>query len=133
MMTGVPFQAETTVYVIVRCKLDERVTTEAEFSPEDSPSIRVEGKLENEYTVSVKAPGKSPQVPPEIRHHAREEAPSCFFYLSVYSAAEQSVSQGLDLVVMFCLKEKEWQKHLCVMRWEDNGYIKIFIVRKLTF
>ncbi|XP_022354822.1 phosphoinositide 3-kinase adapter protein 1 isoform X2 [Enhydra lutris kenyoni] len=47
---------ETTVYVIVRCKLDERVTTEAEFSPEDSPSIRVEAKLENEYTVSVKAP-----------------------------------------------------------------------------
>ncbi|XP_036121001.1 phosphoinositide 3-kinase adapter protein 1 isoform X1 [Molossus molossus] len=51
--------AETTVYVIVRCKLDERVTTEAEFSPEDSPSIRVEAKLENEYTVSVKAPDLS--------------------------------------------------------------------------
>uniref|UniRef100_A0A4X1UD86 Phosphoinositide 3-kinase adapter protein 1 n=3 Tax=Sus scrofa TaxID=9823 RepID=A0A4X1UD86_PIG len=51
--------AETTVYVIVRCKLDERVTTEAEFTPEDSPSIRVEAKLENEYTVSVKAPNLS--------------------------------------------------------------------------
>ncbi|XP_016075320.1 PREDICTED: phosphoinositide 3-kinase adapter protein 1 [Miniopterus natalensis] len=51
--------AETTVYVIVRCKLDERVATEAEFSPEDSPSIRVEGRLENEYTVSVKAPALS--------------------------------------------------------------------------
>ncbi|XP_032288269.1 phosphoinositide 3-kinase adapter protein 1 [Phoca vitulina] len=50
---------ETTVYVIVRCKLDERVTTEAEFSPEDSPSVRVEAKLENEYTVSVKAPSLS--------------------------------------------------------------------------
>ncbi|KAM5139989.1 phosphoinositide 3-kinase adapter protein 1 [Callospermophilus lateralis] len=48
--------AETTVYVIVRCKLDEKVATEAEFSPEDSPSIRVEATLENEYTVSVKAP-----------------------------------------------------------------------------
>lgn len=58
MMTGVPFQAETTVYVIVRCKLDERVATEAEFSPEDAPSVRVEAQLENEYTVSVKAPGK---------------------------------------------------------------------------
>lgn len=57
-MTGLPFQAETTVYVIVRCKLDEKVTTEAEFSREDSPSIRVEAKLENEYTVSVKAPSK---------------------------------------------------------------------------
>ncbi|XP_011372342.1 phosphoinositide 3-kinase adapter protein 1 [Pteropus vampyrus] len=50
---------ETTVYVIVRCKLDERVTTEAEFSPEDSPSVRVEAKLENEYTVSMKAPNLS--------------------------------------------------------------------------
>ncbi|XP_032167924.1 phosphoinositide 3-kinase adapter protein 1 isoform X1 [Mustela erminea] len=50
---------ETTVYIIVRCKLDERVTTEAEFSPEDSPSVRVEAKLENEYTVSVKAPSLS--------------------------------------------------------------------------
>lgn len=79
MMTCVPFQAETTVYVIVRCKLDERVTTEAEFSPEDSPSIRVEGKLENEYTVSVKAPGKLPQVPPEVRHHAREGPPLVSF------------------------------------------------------
>ncbi|KAL2769491.1 phosphoinositide 3-kinase adapter protein 1 [Daubentonia madagascariensis] len=51
--------AETTVYVIVRCKLDARVTTEAEFFPEDSPSIRMEAKLENEYTVSVKAPDLS--------------------------------------------------------------------------
>uniref|UniRef100_A0A2K6LTZ2 Phosphoinositide 3-kinase adapter protein 1 n=1 Tax=Rhinopithecus bieti TaxID=61621 RepID=A0A2K6LTZ2_RHIBE len=51
--------AETTVYVIVRCKLDDRVATEAEFSPEDSPSVRMEAKLENEYTVSVKAPNLS--------------------------------------------------------------------------
>ncbi|XP_062958792.1 phosphoinositide 3-kinase adapter protein 1 [Cynocephalus volans] len=51
--------AETTVYVIVRCKLDERVTTEAEFSPKDSPLIRVEAQLENEYTISVKAPNLS--------------------------------------------------------------------------
>ncbi|XP_066095398.1 phosphoinositide 3-kinase adapter protein 1 isoform X1 [Saccopteryx bilineata] len=51
--------AETTVYVIMRCKLDERVTTEAEFSPEDSPSVRVEARLENEYTVAVKAPNLS--------------------------------------------------------------------------
>ena len=57
-LTDLPFQVETTVYVIVRCKLDERVTTEAEFSPEESPSVRVEAKLENEYTVSVKAPSK---------------------------------------------------------------------------
>ncbi|XP_013361616.1 PREDICTED: phosphoinositide 3-kinase adapter protein 1 isoform X2 [Chinchilla lanigera] len=51
--------AETVIYVIVRCKLDERVATEAEFSPEDSPSVRVEATLENEYTVSVKAPDLS--------------------------------------------------------------------------
>ncbi|XP_049710808.1 phosphoinositide 3-kinase adapter protein 1 isoform X3 [Elephas maximus indicus] len=51
--------AETTVYIIVKCKLDERVTTEAEFSPENSPSVRVEATLENEYTVSVKAPNLS--------------------------------------------------------------------------
>ncbi|XP_031508014.1 phosphoinositide 3-kinase adapter protein 1 isoform X2 [Papio anubis] len=51
--------AETTVYVIVRCKLDDSVVTEAEFSPEDSPSVRMEAKLENEYTVSVKAPNLS--------------------------------------------------------------------------
>lgn len=79
-MTGFPFQAETTVYVIVRCKLDERVTTEAEFSPEDSPSIRVEAKLENEYTVSMKAPSKLPHLPPEIRHHVKRP-PLTFFYL----------------------------------------------------
>ncbi|XP_023564803.1 phosphoinositide 3-kinase adapter protein 1 [Octodon degus] len=52
--------AETIVYVIVRCKLDERVATEAEFSPENSPSVRAEATLENEYTVSVKAPDLSP-------------------------------------------------------------------------
>ncbi|XP_003409038.3 phosphoinositide 3-kinase adapter protein 1 [Loxodonta africana] len=51
--------AETTVYIIVKCKLDERVTTEAEFSPENSPAVRVEATLENEYTVSVKAPNLS--------------------------------------------------------------------------
>ncbi|XP_004701093.3 phosphoinositide 3-kinase adapter protein 1 [Echinops telfairi] len=51
--------AATTVYIIVRCKLDERVTAEAEFSREDSPSIWVEAKLENEYTLSVKAPNFS--------------------------------------------------------------------------
>ncbi|XP_003479607.2 phosphoinositide 3-kinase adapter protein 1 isoform X1 [Cavia porcellus] len=51
--------AETIVYIIVRCKLDERVATEAEFSPEDSPSVRVEATLENEYTVSVRAPDLS--------------------------------------------------------------------------
>ncbi|TKC42380.1 hypothetical protein EI555_003420 [Monodon monoceros] len=62
--------AETTVYVIVKCKLDERVTTEAEFSPEDSPSIRVEAKLENEYTVSMKAPNQRDEELPTLLHFA---------------------------------------------------------------
>lgn len=57
-MTSLPLQTETTVYVIVRCRLDEKVTTEAEFCPEESPAVRVEAKLENEYTVSVKAPSE---------------------------------------------------------------------------
>lgn len=51
--------AHTTVYVIVKCKLDSQVKTEAEFSPENSPSVRVVAKLENEYTVSIKAPDLS--------------------------------------------------------------------------
>ncbi|XP_012873324.1 PREDICTED: phosphoinositide 3-kinase adapter protein 1 [Dipodomys ordii] len=51
--------AQTTVYIIMRCKLDDRVSTEAEFCPEDSPSVRVEAILENEYTISVKAPDLS--------------------------------------------------------------------------
>lgn len=108
MMTGVPFQAETTVYVIVRCKLDERVTTEAEFSPEESPSIRVEAKLENEYTISVKAPSKSPHLPLGSKHHVKEETPSwCLLLVLSLFTTEPSDSQNLDLVVMFYLKEKE--------------------------
>ncbi|XP_068923208.1 phosphoinositide 3-kinase adapter protein 1 [Petaurus breviceps papuanus] len=49
----------TTVYVIVKCKLDSQVKTEAEFSPDNCPSVRVVAKLENEYTVSIKAPDLS--------------------------------------------------------------------------
>ncbi|XP_027715443.1 phosphoinositide 3-kinase adapter protein 1 isoform X2 [Vombatus ursinus] len=51
--------AHTIVYVIVKCKLDSQVKTEAEFSPENSPSVRMVAKLENEYTVSIKAPDLS--------------------------------------------------------------------------
>ncbi|XP_007478763.1 phosphoinositide 3-kinase adapter protein 1 isoform X2 [Monodelphis domestica] len=50
---------DTTVYVIMKCKLDSLVKTEVEFFPENSPSVRVAAKLENEYTVSVKAPDLS--------------------------------------------------------------------------
>lgn len=91
-MTDVPFQAETTVYIIVRCKLDERVTTEAEFCPEDSPSIRVEGKLENEYTVSVKAPGKLPQYLQRLGITSGKRPPLAFFHLSVFIQQLSKVS-----------------------------------------
>ncbi|XP_074855940.1 phosphoinositide 3-kinase adapter protein 1 isoform X2 [Carettochelys insculpta] len=47
---------QTTIYIIVRCKLDCQVKTEVEFSPENAQSVRVPAKLENEYTVSVQAP-----------------------------------------------------------------------------
>uniref|UniRef100_A0A803XMM4 Phosphoinositide 3-kinase adapter protein 1 n=1 Tax=Meleagris gallopavo TaxID=9103 RepID=A0A803XMM4_MELGA len=47
---------QTTVYIIMRCRLDDKVKTEVEFSPENSSSVRVLAELENEYTISVEAP-----------------------------------------------------------------------------
>ncbi|XP_042719174.1 phosphoinositide 3-kinase adapter protein 1 isoform X1 [Lagopus leucura] len=47
---------QTTVYIIMKCRLDDKVKTEVEFSPENSSSVRVLAKLENEYTISVEAP-----------------------------------------------------------------------------
>lgn len=86
--TCLPLQAETTVYIIVRCKLDEKVSTEAEFSPEDSPSIRVEGTLENEYTVSVKAPGEWPRGDPECATQLPSETLLSFGSPASLSTAE---------------------------------------------
>ncbi|XP_074089343.1 phosphoinositide 3-kinase adapter protein 1 isoform X2 [Macrotis lagotis] len=48
--------ANTTLYIIVKCKLDSQVKTEAEFSAENTPSVRVVATLENEYTICVTAP-----------------------------------------------------------------------------
>lgn len=76
------------MYVIVRCKLDEKVSTEAEFSPEDAPSVRVEGTLENEYTVSVKAPGEWPRDDPERATQLPSET-----LLSLGAPATDSITQ----------------------------------------
>ncbi|XP_059677307.1 LOW QUALITY PROTEIN: phosphoinositide 3-kinase adapter protein 1 [Gavia stellata] len=50
---------QTTVYLIMQCKLDGEVKTEVEFSPENASPVRVLAEMENEYTVSVKAPNLS--------------------------------------------------------------------------
>nr|XP_005481353.1 phosphoinositide 3-kinase adapter protein 1 isoform X1 [Zonotrichia albicollis] len=47
---------QTTVYIIMKCKLDGEMKTEVEFSPENASSVRVLAEMENEYTISVKAP-----------------------------------------------------------------------------
>ncbi|NXA34531.1 BCAP protein, partial [Eudromia elegans] len=58
---------QTTVYIIMKCKLDGKVKTEVEFSPENASSVRVLAKMENEYTVSVEAPNlTSGTVPMQV-------------------------------------------------------------------
>ncbi|XP_019411074.1 PREDICTED: phosphoinositide 3-kinase adapter protein 1, partial [Crocodylus porosus] len=47
---------QMTVYIIMKCKMDGKVKTEAEFTPGNAPSVRVQARMENEYTVSVQAP-----------------------------------------------------------------------------
>lgn len=49
---------QTTVYIIMKCKLDGEMKTEVKFSPENASSVRVLAEMENEYTISVKAPSK---------------------------------------------------------------------------
>ncbi|MGH0117373.1 UNVERIFIED_CONTAM: hypothetical protein FKN15_033468 [Acipenser sinensis] len=48
--------AQMKMYIILKCKLDNRVKTQVEFSSKDCSSKRESAVLENEYTVSVKAP-----------------------------------------------------------------------------
>ncbi|MGH0116928.1 UNVERIFIED_CONTAM: hypothetical protein FKN15_026622 [Acipenser sinensis] len=48
--------AEMKMYIILKCKLDNQVKTQVEFSSKDCSSKRESAVLENEYTVSVKAP-----------------------------------------------------------------------------
>uniref|UniRef100_A0A8C3V2N4 Phosphoinositide 3-kinase adapter protein 1 n=1 Tax=Catharus ustulatus TaxID=91951 RepID=A0A8C3V2N4_CATUS len=58
---------QTTVYIIMKCKLDGEMKTEVEFSPENASSVRVLAVMENEYTISVKAPNlTSGTVPLQI-------------------------------------------------------------------
>ncbi|KAJ6661779.1 hypothetical protein lerEdw1_013301 [Lerista edwardsae] len=53
-------KVQTTVYVILKCKLDSQVKMEVEFSSERFQSVRVLARMENEYTVSVCTPDLSP-------------------------------------------------------------------------
>ncbi|KFQ44275.1 Phosphoinositide 3-kinase adapter protein 1, partial [Nestor notabilis] len=55
---------QTTVYIIMKCKLDGEVKTEVEFSPENASSVRVLAEMENEYTISVEAPNLTPGTVP---------------------------------------------------------------------
>ncbi|XP_058882528.1 phosphoinositide 3-kinase adapter protein 1-like isoform X3 [Acipenser ruthenus] len=48
--------AQMKMYLILKCKLDNQVKTQVEFSSKDCSSKRESAVLENEYTVSVKAP-----------------------------------------------------------------------------
>ncbi|NXE28109.1 BCAP protein, partial [Ardeotis kori] len=58
---------QTTIYIIMKCKLDGKVQTEVEFSPENASSVRVLAEMENEYTISVEAPNlTSGTVPLQI-------------------------------------------------------------------
>ncbi|NWQ68789.1 BCAP protein, partial [Neopipo cinnamomea] len=58
---------QTTVFIIMKCKLDGEMKTEVEFSPENASSVRVLAEMENEYTISVKAPNlTSGTVPLQI-------------------------------------------------------------------
>uniref|UniRef100_A0A8B9ZHP5 Phosphoinositide 3-kinase adapter protein 1 n=1 Tax=Anas platyrhynchos TaxID=8839 RepID=A0A8B9ZHP5_ANAPL len=47
---------QTTIYIIMKCRLDSKVKTEVEFSPENASSVCVLAEMENEYTISVEAP-----------------------------------------------------------------------------
>nr|XP_015203120.1 PREDICTED: phosphoinositide 3-kinase adapter protein 1 isoform X1 [Lepisosteus oculatus] len=47
---------QVNVYIILKCKLKKQIKTEVEFSCKNCASKRESGVLENEYTVSAKAP-----------------------------------------------------------------------------
>ncbi|XP_053161733.1 phosphoinositide 3-kinase adapter protein 1 isoform X2 [Hemicordylus capensis] len=51
---------QTTVYILLKCKLDSQVKMEVEFSSESCQSMRVPARMENEYIVSVCTPDLSP-------------------------------------------------------------------------
>ncbi|XP_060092265.1 phosphoinositide 3-kinase adapter protein 1, partial [Heteronotia binoei] len=51
---------QTTMYIILKCKLDNQVKMEVEFSPVNCQSVRVLCRTENEYTISVCTPDLPP-------------------------------------------------------------------------
>uniref|UniRef100_A0A8C4RH83 Phosphoinositide-3-kinase adaptor protein 1 n=1 Tax=Erpetoichthys calabaricus TaxID=27687 RepID=A0A8C4RH83_ERPCA len=52
-------QSQEKLYIILKCRLDKQVKTEIEFTCKDRCSMREPVVLENDYTASVRAPGKS--------------------------------------------------------------------------
>ncbi|XP_067323052.1 phosphoinositide 3-kinase adapter protein 1 isoform X2 [Anolis sagrei] len=51
---------KTIVYIILKCKLDNKVKMEVELSSDSCQPVRVQARMENEYTVSV----CTPELPP---------------------------------------------------------------------
>ncbi|XP_039215940.1 phosphoinositide 3-kinase adapter protein 1 isoform X3 [Crotalus tigris] len=51
---------QTTVFIILKCKLDRQTKMEVEFSSKSCQPLKLSASLENEYTVSVHTPDLSP-------------------------------------------------------------------------
>lgn len=52
------FKEQETLFIILTQKVDSESVPEVEFSPGGVASTRVPGTVENEFTISVTAPGK---------------------------------------------------------------------------
>ncbi|KAH0624361.1 hypothetical protein JD844_031757 [Phrynosoma platyrhinos] len=59
---------QTIVYMILKCKLDSQVKMEVEFSSDSCQPVRVQARMENEYTVSVCTPGQRDEELPTLLH-----------------------------------------------------------------
>ncbi|XP_034291141.1 phosphoinositide 3-kinase adapter protein 1 isoform X4 [Pantherophis guttatus] len=51
---------QTTIFIILKCKLDRQIKMEVEFSSKSCQPLRLSANIENEYTVSVYTPDLSP-------------------------------------------------------------------------
>lgn len=67
----------------MKCKLDGEMKTEVEFSPENASSVRVLAVMENEYTISVKAPSKMDWVFLFLFFFPPSPSPLLPFYLNL--------------------------------------------------
>uniref|UniRef100_A0A2D4KQN1 DBB domain-containing protein n=2 Tax=Micrurus paraensis TaxID=1970185 RepID=A0A2D4KQN1_9SAUR len=47
---------QTTIFIILKCKLDRQIKMEVEFSSKSCQPLRLSASIENEYTVSVYTP-----------------------------------------------------------------------------